>query len=574
MCIDQECVLCRSANLRSNGLPVAPSTGLPSEQTSGFPPMPFVPNVRLVNDRGLSTGQNHSSRRGRASGRGYRDGRHMLLNLPMVAATLRSRSDCLHCGTLRLQFETPKFCCAEVDGEGSEESSHRDIRVSSVAGGSHSIQYYYGCYDPLQYPLLFPFGQVGWHQGIEKIGVAAPARPNQRCSSVRSVVPAGAIDADDLLFREETARIDSKQKGAFFIDGPGGTGKSFLYRALLATIRSRGNIALATATSGIAASILPGGRTAHSRFKIPIDLSALKTCRISKQSSLGCLVRESKLIVWDEAPMAKREAIEALDDALQDLCGSDAIFGGKVVVFGGDFRQVLPVIRRGNRKDTIAACITSSDLWPCLEKLRLVENMRARLDPLYTAFLLRVGNGEEKTFDDELIKIPESLALDDPLHESSLDGLINTVYPDIMNACASNLTVNRAILTTKNVFVDELNRKLIATFPGELVEYLSFDKVVNPAHDAEYGDLINSLTPSGLPEHSLQLKVNAPATSSITLAIPLGQTLDLARKNMCLLRLKDTTITRDGYDFVDDNPLLRGLSTASDFAPHASRVNQ
>ncbi|XP_075515525.1 uncharacterized protein LOC142550171 [Primulina tabacum] len=48
---------------------------------------------------------------------------------------------------------------------------------------------------------------------------------------------------------------------AFFIDGPRGTGKTFLYRALLATIRSNGDIAIATATSGVAASLLPGGRT-------------------------------------------------------------------------------------------------------------------------------------------------------------------------------------------------------------------------------------------------------------------------------------------------------------------------
>ncbi|XP_071920605.1 uncharacterized protein [Coffea arabica] len=53
-------------------------------------------------------------------------------------------------------------------------------------------------------------------------------------------------------------------KGSFFIDGPGGTGKTFLYCALLAAVRSKGCIALATAFCGVAASILPGGRIAHS----------------------------------------------------------------------------------------------------------------------------------------------------------------------------------------------------------------------------------------------------------------------------------------------------------------------
>lgn len=101
--------------------------------------------------------------------------------------------------------------------------------------------------------------------------------------------------------------IFSNQSGAFFIDGPGGTGKTFLYRALLAAVRSKGFVALATATSGVAASILPGGRTAHSRFKFPIEIHEQFSCNISKQSSLATLIRDAKLIVWDEVTMAKKE---------------------------------------------------------------------------------------------------------------------------------------------------------------------------------------------------------------------------------------------------------------------------
>jgi CO dehydrogenase nickel-insertion accessory protein CooC1 len=56
----------------------------------------------------------------------------------------------------------------------------------------------------------------------------------------------------------------------FFIDGLGGTGKTFLYRTVMANLRSRGQIVLATASSGIAATLLPGGRTTHSRFKLTI----------------------------------------------------------------------------------------------------------------------------------------------------------------------------------------------------------------------------------------------------------------------------------------------------------------
>jgi hypothetical protein len=62
--------------------------------------------------------------------------------------------------------------------------------------------------------------------------------------------------------------VDTEDVGLFFVHGPSETEKTYLYRALLATIRSQKKIVVATATSGVAASIMSGGRTAHSRFKI------------------------------------------------------------------------------------------------------------------------------------------------------------------------------------------------------------------------------------------------------------------------------------------------------------------
>ena len=90
---------------------------------------------------------------------------------------------------------------------------------------------------------------------------------------------------------------------AFFVDDPGGTGKTFLYNTLLAKIRSRSEIALAMASSGIAALLLEGGRTVHSRLKVPITLNELSVCNITKQSALAKLIQGAKLLVWDEAPI-------------------------------------------------------------------------------------------------------------------------------------------------------------------------------------------------------------------------------------------------------------------------------
>ena len=85
--------------------------------------------------------------------------------------------------------------------------------------------------------------------------------------------------------------------GCFFIDGPGGTGKTFLYNVLLLTVRSSGDIAVAVASSGIAALLMMGGRTAHSRFKIPLKLNESSTCNISQNSKEACLIIMSKLFI-------------------------------------------------------------------------------------------------------------------------------------------------------------------------------------------------------------------------------------------------------------------------------------
>ena len=102
------------------------------------------------------------------------------------------------------------------------------------------------------------------------------------------------------------------------MDGPGGTGKAYLYRGLLAKIILRGMIGLAIKTSCIETSILPGGRTTHSRFDIPLQTNESTTKNMSKQSGVAKLIRKEKMIIWDEAPMIKRQTIETIDRSFKD----------------------------------------------------------------------------------------------------------------------------------------------------------------------------------------------------------------------------------------------------------------
>jgi hypothetical protein len=143
------------------------------------------------------------------------------------------------------------------------------------------------------------------------------------------------VRLSSLLNEEIMSTINTEQGGLFFADALGGIGKTFLYRALLGTVHSQNKIVVATATSGVATPIMPGGRTAHSCFKIPLTLDDKCGCGFTKQCGTAKLLQQASLIIWDEASMMKRQVMEALDYSMCDIMDrKDLLFGGKIVVFG------------------------------------------------------------------------------------------------------------------------------------------------------------------------------------------------------------------------------------------------
>ena len=90
--------------------------------------------------------------------------------------------------------------------------------------------------------------------------------------------------------------VGTEDGGVFFGDGPD-TGNTYLHKVLLATIHSQNKIAVVTTTSSITASIMSGGRTVHSRFKIPLTIDNGAFCTFTKQSGTAKLLRASSLII-------------------------------------------------------------------------------------------------------------------------------------------------------------------------------------------------------------------------------------------------------------------------------------
>ncbi|CAN1829526.1 ATP-dependent DNA helicase PIF1 [Linum perenne] len=278
-----------------------------------------------------------------------------------------------------------------------------------------------------------------------------------------------------------TTAVHEKNGKCFFVEGPGGTGKTFLWKVISAKLRSEGKIVLCVATSGIAALLMEGGRTAHSKFHIPIKLT--KFC------------------------------MEALDRTLRDLLqvhptdSEERPFGGVSVVFGGDFRQILPVIKKGTRSEIISASLKKSYLWEHLTHLRLSQNMR-----LMRSNCSQSERQEIATFDSWLKEIGDGVGC------SILgEDIVKATYPDILhNYQNAAYLASRAVLAPHHDMVHKVNAHVLSLIPGEEITYLSSDSIdsekgkQNVIHPEFPNELLNSLQIPGFPDHEIKLKVGVP----------------------------------------------------------------
>ncbi|CAN1162782.1 ATP-dependent DNA helicase PIF1 [Linum perenne] len=327
--------------------------------------------------------------------------------------------------------------------------------------------------------------------------------------------------------------LSSSYGKLFFLYGHGGTGKTYLYNCLLSKVRSEGKIALVVASSGIAATLLPGGVTAHSRFRIPLDVDSTSTCTIKKGTSLARLMKSASLIVWDEAPMVHRLSFEAVDRTLCDIMDTPTEgvnykpFGGKTVLLGGDFRQTLPIVVNGGREDNLNASLTRSYLWNHCTLLELKTNMRIIDSTINAAhifeglsfpeWVLAIGDGRIPTFAcqnnsfADWINIPPCFLL--PTSDNPIAAIVNCVYTDLSANFQSVAYIRtRAIVTPTNQTVSSINDYVLSQIPGMEKVYLSSDTLTTPGPnqtqlEAEYPtEFLNALTFNGMPEHQLRLK--------------------------------------------------------------------
>ncbi|KAL7085427.1 hypothetical protein ACP275_14G281600 [Erythranthe tilingii] len=311
-------------------------------------------------------------------------------------------------------------------------------------------------------------------------------------------------DEQRVIYDKIIARVNENCGGLFFVYGYGGTGKTYIWRTLSAALRSKGEIVLTVASSGIASLLIPGGITAHSRFAIPFKVHEESTCNIA-----------SKLIIWDEAPMIHKHCFEAVHQSLKDILSQsdpeneNKPFGGKIV---------------GTRQQVVSASINSSHLWRHCEVLTLTKNMRlsstsSNCEELknFSDWVLSIGDGTNGDDNDGVmdIEIPEDLLIK-PLG-NHLASIVEETYPNLLdNIMDSEYLQQRAILAPTNEIVDKVNDYMLSLVPEDEKVYLSFDspctanESVDSHHDIHTPEFLNIITSSGLPNHELKLKKGVP----------------------------------------------------------------
>jgi len=215
--------------------------------------------------------------------------------------------------------------------------------------------------------------------------------------------------------------------------------------------------------------------------------------------------------------MQHRHVFECVERTFRDIRQDQRPFGGLVMCFCGDFRQLLPVVVNGSKAQIIAASLNNSILWRQIEVLRLTINMRLLRPDLqqqerqdqeeFARRLLRIGEGLDTVND--RVQWPTA----NIVHDNTIEILATTVFRSIVNALpTTEFLANRILLASTNAKVSQLNDMLLDSLYGHDVnEYRSIDELIDDGgDDVVLPKILNTIEPLNLPPHSLRLKVGAP----------------------------------------------------------------
>jgi hypothetical protein len=326
-----------------------------------------------------------------------------------------------------------------------------------------------------------------------------------------------------------------------------GCGKTFVANLLMEELRAQHRIVIVVATSGIAATMLPGGTTVHRRFGIPIEdrvgatragagttLDGIDVTDVRPlQSHLPpnhqnrVLSKYAELIIWDEAFSATKSLFKSVDCFLQQVRGCDLPMGGLPTLLIGDPRQIPPIIPGTLAQSAVKQ--ESLQAWLARKSTRmfvLTRSMRQSADPNFAALLKQVGDG---LAGDAVPGAVTHRRLDLPRMTTfrGREEFLSHVFLDVND---SEACVNRAVICARNDEVLAWNNLAIDRLPGapsRLIAATQLADFVDPGegrrgvpieHSVFTDEYLATVLPSGVPPHVLTLKPGTIAILIMNLA--------------------------------------------------------
>jgi len=250
----------------------------------------------------------------------------------------------------------------------------------------------------------------------------------------------------------------------FVLQGGAGTGKTKWIQCIAAGAHHHRKKILCVASSALAASLLPRGRTAHAAFGIPVPVHENSFCNIHPQERRQ--MRNVDIVIWDEMSMIHFETANCVDHSLRDIFNCDRPFGGVIFIFVGDFKQLPPVVRRGRGE---YATIHRCSWWSSANQMKFSVNWRASDNVQFTEELYRIGSGALAVVDVPL----QSLC-------GNVQSLIDSVFGDNVTDVSNDSSM---ILSLKLDEASIINNAVMDMIPGEETKMFASDQMPDNAYN-------------------------------------------------------------------------------------------
>lgn len=172
--------------------------------------------------------------------------------------------------------------------------------------------------------------------------------------------------------------------------------------------------------------------------------------------------------------MTNLHNLEAVFRTLCDLRQSALPFGGIIMLYLGNFLQILPFLRAANRSQIVSPCFKRSRFYFLLKLLHVFENIwlqSLREDPHavqdaleFPDYILQLGEEKLQSEEKQPAQRPTSIKI---LRDSN--EMTKNIFPNLQSIFRDEEWIaQRALLTTKNERIQDLNGDIGVMIPGSL----------------------------------------------------------------------------------------------------------